>query len=123
MTIDPQKSLVADEKSSKRKQQPTSHPTRWCTTYKIVTYQLTNFRRSKDNFYEFEHLLFNHLRPHEHRIKEENKLHYFQSLLRDEAIGFFQPQRNNSDTTLRDFFIQLQQELARVDFEKVYKNR
>ena len=52
---------------------------------KVLSTQVPNFRGSKDKFNEFEHLLLNHLRPHQNRLTEEAKLQYFQSLLRDES--------------------------------------
>ena len=87
----------------------------------VLHTQLPNFRGSKDKFTDFEHLLLNHLRPHQHRMTEENKLHYFQSLLRDEAIEFWQTLRINSKTTLRDVLLQFRQKFAREDFKEVSK--
>ena len=56
------------------------------TNTKLLQTHVPNFRGQKDNFVEFEHLLLNHLSPLANKITEENKLHFFQSLLRDEAI-------------------------------------
>ena len=56
----------------------------------ITNTQVQNFRGSKNKFHEFEHLLLNHSRPHQNRITDDHKLHYIQSLLRDEAIDFWQ---------------------------------
>ena len=50
----------------------------------------------------FEHLLFNHLRPFQNKIAEEEKLQFFTSLLKENAIKFWQTIRVNPDTTLRD---------------------
>ena len=56
------------------------------TQIKMLHTQVPKFRGSKGKVNEFEHLLLNHLRPHQHRITEKNKFLYFQSLSGDEAI-------------------------------------
>ena len=53
---------------------------------KILQTQVPLFRGNREKYNEFEHLLKNHLRPHMHKLTEEQKLNYFQSLLRDDAI-------------------------------------
>ena len=58
------------------------------TNTKLLQTHVPNFRGQKDNFVEIEHLLLNHLSPLANKITEENKLHFFQSLLRDEAIEY-----------------------------------
>ena len=58
------------------------------TNTKLLQTHVRNFRDQKDKFVEFEHLLLNHLSPLANKITEENKLHFFQSLLRDEAIEY-----------------------------------
>ena len=58
------------------------------TNTKLLQTQVPIFRGQKDKFVEFEHLLLNHLSPLANKITEENKLHFFQSLLRDEAIEY-----------------------------------
>ena len=58
------------------------------TNTKLLQTHVPNFRGQKDKFGEFEHLLLNHLSPLANKITEENKLHFFQSLLRDEAIEY-----------------------------------
>ena len=57
---------------------------------KILHTQVPLFRGNREKYNEFEHLLLNHLRPHQHKLSEEQKLTYFQSLLRDDAIEFWQ---------------------------------
>ena len=88
---------------------------------KVLSTQVPNFRGSKDKFNEFEHLLLNHLRPHQNRLTEEAKLQYFQSLLRDEAIEFWQTLRINSETTLKDVLQLFNKEFTKDDFREVSK--
>ena len=57
---------------------------------KILHTQVPLFRGNREKYNELEHLLLNHLRPHQHKLSEEQKLTYFQSLLRDDAIEFWQ---------------------------------
>ena len=57
---------------------------------KILQTQVPLFRGNKEKYNEFEHFLLNHLRPHRHKLSEEQKLTYFQSLLCDDAIEFWQ---------------------------------
>ena len=53
------------------------------TNTKLLQTHVPNFRgEQKDKFVEFEHLLLNQLSPLANKITEENKLHFFQSLLR-----------------------------------------
>ena len=58
------------------------------TNTKLLQTHVPNFRGYKDKYNEFEHLLLNHFRPIANKITEEDKIHFFQSLLRDEAIDF-----------------------------------
>ena len=60
---------------------------------KILQTQVPLFRGNREKYNEFEHLLKNHLRPHMNKLTEEQKLNYFQSLLRDEAIEFWQTKK------------------------------
>ena len=60
------------------------------TNTKLLQTHVPNFRGQKDKFVEFVHLLLNHLSRLANKITEENKLHFFQSLLRDEAIEYGQ---------------------------------
>ena len=61
-----------------------AHPSR------ILQSQVPIFRGSPDKFNEFEHLLLNYLKPYEASMTEPAKLQFFQSLLRDSAIEFWQ---------------------------------
>ena len=58
------------------------------TNQKLLHTQVPTFRRKKDRLNKFEHLLRNHLRQISNRFKEEVKLQFFQSLLREETIEF-----------------------------------
>ena len=44
---------------------------------KILQTQVPLFRGNREKYNEFEHLLKNHLRPHMHKLTEEQKLNYF----------------------------------------------
>ena len=72
-------------------------------------------------FIEFEHLLENNLRPHMHLLTEEQKLNYFQSLLRDNAIEFWQILKINTERTLADLLQASNEEHARDDLKEVSK--
>ena len=67
---------------------------------------------------EFEHLLLNHLSPLANKITEENKLHFFQSLLRDEAIEYWQSIQITPVTTLKDVLDMFQKEFAKEDLKE-----
>ena len=41
---------------------------------KILQTQVPLFRGKREKYIEFEHLLKNHLRPHMHKLTEEQKL-------------------------------------------------
>ena len=69
---------------------------------KLLQTHVPNFRGTKDKYNAFEHLLLNHFRLIVNKITEKDKIHFFQSLLRDEAIDFWQTIRISSTTTLQD---------------------
>ena len=83
------------------------------TQIKVLHTQVPKFIGSKDKSIEFEHLLLNHLLPHQHKITEENKLHYFPSLLRDEVVVFRQTLRISTKTTPRNVLIKFQKKWSR----------
>ena len=60
------------------------------TNTKLLQTHVPNFRGSKDQCNVFRHLLLNHFRPIANKITEEDKIHFFHRLLRDEAIDFWQ---------------------------------
>ena len=68
---------------------------------------------------EFEHLLLNHLSSLANKITEENKLHFFQSLLRDEAIQYWQSIQITRLTTLKDVLDLFRKEFAKEDLKEV----
>ena len=69
---------------------------------------------------EFEHLLLNHLRPHAHKLTEEQKLNYFQSLLSDEAINSG-TLTITTETTLKDILAAFKKEYAKEELTEVSK--
>ena len=91
------------------------------TQIKVLHTQVSNFRGLKYKFNELEHLLLNHMPQHQHTKTKENKLYYFQNLLRDEAIDLWQTMRINSETNVREILIQFRQKFAREDFKKTSK--
>ena len=87
------------------------------TNTKLLQTHVPNFRGQKDKFVEFEHLLLNHLSPLANKITEENKLHFFQSLLRDEAIEYWQSIQITPLTTLKDVLDLFRKEFAKEDLK------
>ena len=88
---------------------------------KILQTQVPLFRGNRDKYNEFEHLLKNHLRPHMNKLTEEQKLNYFQSLLRDEAIEFWQTLKITTETTLHNVLQAFNKEYAKEDLREVSK--
>ena len=89
------------------------------TNTKLLQTHVPNFRGQKDKFVEFEHLLLNHLSPLANKITEENKLHFFQSLLRDDAIEYWQSIQITPLTTLKDVLDLFRKEFAKEDLKEV----
>ena len=89
------------------------------TNTKLLQTHVPNFRGQKDKFVEFEHLLLNHLSPLANKITDENKLHFFQSLLRDEAIEYWQSIQITPLTTLKDVLDLFRKEFAKKDLKEV----
>ena len=90
---------------------------------KILHTQVPLFRGNREKYNEFEHLLLNHLRPHQHKLSEEQKLTYFQSLLRDDAIEFWQSLKMTSQTTLAQVLRYFKKEYAKEGLKEVAKNK
>ena len=86
---------------------------------RFLNTDVPKFRGSRDKFNEFEHLLVNHLRPYQHRVTEEQKLRFFQSLLREDAIEFYQSIRITTETTLNDVIAAFRREYAKEDQQEV----
>ena len=80
-------------------------------------YQATADKRPK--IVKFEHLLLNHLSPLANKIIEENKFHFFQCLLRDEAIEYWQSIQISPVTTLKDVLDLFRKEFAEEDLKEV----
>ena len=89
------------------------------TSTKLLQTHVPNFRGQKNKFVEFEHLFLNHLSPLANKITEENKLHFFQSLLRDEAIEYWQSIQITPLTTLKDVLDLFRKEFAKEDLKEV----
>ena len=89
------------------------------TNTKLLQTHVPNFRGSKDKYNEFEHILLNHFRPIANKITEEDKIHFFQSLLRDEAIDFWQTITINPTTTIQDVLQLFRKEFAKEDMREV----
>ena len=70
---------------------------------------------------EFEHLLLNHLRPRQHKLSEEQKLTYFQSLLGDDAVEFWQSLKITNQTLLAQVSRYLKEEYAKEDLKNLAK--
>ena len=89
------------------------------TNTKLLQTHVSNFRGQNDKFVEFEHLLLNHLSPLANKITEKNKLHFFQSLLRDEAIEYWQSIQITPLTTLQDVLDLFRKEFAKEVLKEV----
>ena len=88
---------------------------------KILQTQVPLFRGNREKYNEFEHLLLNHLRPQQHKLSEEQKLTYFQSPLRDDAIEFWQSLKMTNQTTLAQVLRYFKKEYAKEDLKEVAK--
>ena len=91
------------------------------TQPKILQTQVPLFKGNRDKYNEFEHLLLNHLRPHAHKLTEEQKLNYFQSLLRDDAIEFWLTLTITTESTLKDILAAFKKEYAKEELSEVSK--
>ena len=89
------------------------------TNTKLLQTHVPYFRGQKDKFVEFEQLLLNHLSPLENKITEENKLHFFQSPLRDETIEYWQSIQITPLTTLKGVLDLFRKEFAKEDLKEV----
>ena len=66
-------------------------------------------------------MVLNHLRPHVHKLTEEQKLNYFQSLLRDDALEFWHTLKITTVPTLRDILAAFKKEYAKEELTEVSK--
>ena len=80
---------------------------------RLLQTHVSNIRGSKDEYNEFEHLLQNHFQPIANKYTEKDRIHFLQSLFRDEAIDFWQTITSTSTTTLQDVL-----QFFRKDFAK-----
>ena len=79
------------------------------------------FPRKSGKNNEFEHLLLNHLRPHHHKLSEEQKLANFQSLLGDDVIEFWQSLKITNQTLLAQVSRYFKEEYAKEDLKELAK--
>ena len=86
---------------------------------RLLQTQVQAFRGTKDNFNEFEHLLNKDLRPMNRRLPEEVKLQYFRSLVREEAIEFYQSLTITTETNLNDVLTNFQEEFTNDDLMEI----
>ena len=56
-----------------------------------------------------------------HKVTEEQKLNYFQSLLRDDAIEFWETLKITVEKTLRDVLQVFNKEYAKEDLKEMLK--
>ena len=89
------------------------------TNTKLIQTHVPIFRGQQDKFVGFEHLLPNHLSPLANKITEENKLHFSQSLLRDDSIEYWQSNQITPVTTFRDVLDLFRKEFAKEDLKEV----
>ena len=83
--------------------------------------QVPLFKGARETYNKFEYLLLNHLRPHAHKLTEEQKLNDFQSLLRDDVIEFWQTLTNTTEITLNDILTTFKKEYAKEELTEVSK--
>ena len=88
---------------------------------KILQTQVPLFRGNRDKYNEIKHLLKNHTRPHMNKLTEDQKLNYFRSLLRDDAIELWQTLKINTETTLPDILLAFNNKYAKEDLKEVSK--
>ena len=88
---------------------------------KILQTQVPFFRGNREKYNEFERLPLNHLPPRQQKQSEEQKLTYFQSLLRDDAIEFWQSLKITNQTTLAQVLRYFKKEYAKGDLKEVAK--
>ena len=81
--------------------------------------QVPTLKGTKDKFNEFAYLLENHLRPMNYRLPEKVKLHYFQSLLREEAVEFYQSLIITTRTNLRVVLLKFRKEITKDYLKEV----
>ena len=105
---------------SNSQHKPTTCVTQWRqhpTTKNFPNASATVWRQ--DN--EFVHLLLNYLRPHSHKLFDEHKLNYFQSLLSVKEIEFRQTLKKTTKTTLCDTLVAFK--YAKEELTEVWKSK
>ena len=69
------------------------------TKMKQLQNQVPLFKGQQKKYKEFQHLLLYHIRPFQNKLKDEEKLQIFPSLLRHDAIEFWQTLHISRETT------------------------
>ena len=86
---------------------------------RLLETQLPTCRGTKDNLNEFENLLRNYLHPASIQLTEVAELRYFQSLLREEAIEFYESLTITTETRLNDVLTKFRRESLKEDLKEV----
>ena len=85
----------------------------------LLQTQVPTFRGRMDNSNEFEHLLHNHLRLMSHKLPEEAKVQYLQSLLREEAFEFHHSVTITTEANLNVVLTKFRKNSTKDDLEEV----
>ena len=85
---------------------------------KMLQTHVPNFRGAKDKYNEFEQFLLNHFEPKANKLTEEDNTHFFQSLLRDEAIDYWQTITITPMTTLTDVLQMFRNQFTKKDMRE-----
>ena len=91
------------------------------THTRTLNTQVPNFRGSNYKFHELEHFPLKEFRAQQKRNKEKYKLHYFESLLRDEAIDFRQTLPITTENTMEDVLDKCRREFGKDDSKEVFR--
>ena len=90
---------------------------------KLHETEVFTFKGQKERYNESKHLPLNHIRLFQKKNTEEEKLQFFKSLLREDAIEFWQTILVTPDTTLREVIQMFRKENAPNDFKEVSRYR
>ena len=88
---------------------------------KILRTQVPLLRGNREKYNKIGHLLLNHFRPQQQNLSEEQKLAYFQSLLRDDAIKLWQSLKTTNKTRLAQILRYFKKSMPKK-IEKKWKN-
>ena len=91
--------------------------------HKLLQYQVNTVKGQEKRYIEFKNLRLNDIRPFQNKITEGEKLQFFLSLLRENAIEFWQTIKVTFDTTLRDILQMFRKEFARDNLKEISRYR